>query len=318
MVGVTYKPPFRHFSMWQRLWLIVALMAWTHASCGEGVRVMSFNMLCGLCAPWSYGGWESREAGLTDTLRRAQPDLLAAQELTRLEHVHTVTRALPKLEVHVLDRGLPYYDSALFYDRERFEPLARGAFWLSDDPDARLGWGWVVSFPRAVVWLKLRDKRNGAAFYFVGTHMDNNRNNKRRSTALIRQRLAAFTDAPIILAGDFNVRPGTAFVQQLTAPTADDSRGFQESFDSAQRLEPVTDGPVQWEYGCIEDQPQSFPECRIDHIFLSGGTAWQVSRYSIDMYRYGERHQFISDHRAVWVDLDWRDTHSIATSANAH
>lgn len=299
--------------MWQRFWLTLSLVACASAAQGEGFRVMSFNMLCGVCAPLAYGGWDARDADLMDTFRRAQPDLLAAQELILRENVNTVTRALPRLEPYFLDRGLPYFDSVLFFDRERFEPLDRGAFWLSQTPEAAVGFGWVLSVPRAVVWLRLRDRHNGAEFYFVGTHMDNNRVNKQPSAALIRQRLAAFKDAPVILAGDFNVRPGTEFVRQLTE-TAPDGRGFHDSFDSAGELVPVANGAAHWEYGCIDDQPKTFPDCRIDHIFLSGGAPWTIGRYTVDMSRYGWRDQFVSDHRPVWVDLDWTGGPAIPTT----
>ena len=63
------------------------------------------------------------------------------------------------------------------------------------------------------------------------------------------------------------------------------------------------DSATGWKYGCHDDQPQKFPDCRIDHICLSGGPHWGVARYTVDMSRYGGRPQFISDHRPVWTEL---------------
>lgn len=300
--------------MWQRyLWVFCLAACASGVAWSEPVRVMSFNMLCGACAPIGYGGWDERDEGLRDTLQRARPDLLAAQEMMVRQNIDTVTHTLPRLEPHYLDRGMPHYDSVLFFDRERFELLDKGAFWLSRTPDAVLGFGWTVSLPRSVAWLRLKDRKDGAEFYFVGTHMDNNRANKQPSAELIRRRLAEFKDLPIILAGDFNVKPASHFTRTLTAPFPD-QRGFIDSFDIAHDLVPVANAPIGWEYGCTDDIPNKFPDCRIDHIFLSGNTSWSVERYGIDMSRYGWRNQFISDHRPVWAEVNWAHGKTLATS----
>lgn len=282
--------------------LLLLLIAPTVLASETSLRVMTFNMLCGWCAPIRYGTWGEREAGFTDTLQRARPDLLAVQELMTAGQLETVTQALPDLRPYFRTRTLNYYDSIVLFNRTRFELLRSGDFWLSAEPDAGIGWGWVTSVPRMTVWVKLRDKNSGAEFYFVGAHMDNNRVNKRPSAELIRRRLAAFGEAPVILAGDFNSKPGSESLAILMGKDAGD-REFFNSFDLAEQREAVGNAQPGWAFGCTDHKPKDFPGCRIDHVLLSNGVDWRVGRYSIDFSRYGWRENFISDHRAVWADI---------------
>lgn len=291
--------------MWLRRLSVFFLCLQTMDASADVLRVMSFNMMCGLCDPIEYGTWRERKVGFEDTLRRARPDLLAVQELMDGLELNTITHALPDLQAYYFDPGLPYLDSVVLFDRNRFELLHSGAFWLSAKPNDTIGWGWVPSVPRDVVWVELRDKKSGVEFYFAGTHMDNNRANKRPSAELIRRRLGAMRNIPVILAGDFNSRPGTDSFRMLSEPDAS-GRGFVNSFDLAGQHDYVANTPASWDYACTDDKPKQFPGCRIDHIFLSTGTDWSVSRYIVDMNRYGWRNKFVSDHRPILAEVSIR------------
>ena len=293
---------------------VLFLAFWASTACAEPLRVMTFNVMCGLCGPLEYGGWDDREAGLIDTMRRADPDLLVTQEMMATGNLETVRRALPALEAHYLDRGFAALDSVVFFNRERFAVIEKGAFWLSRSPDAALGLGWwALSVPRSVAWVRLRDRRTGGEFYFAGTHVDARRTNKQPSVELIRQRLAARADLPVILAGDFNFQPDTHFARSITTASGP-GPGFVDAFDLRPRLNVLSNRPTSAEFGCTESRAKRFPGCRIDYVFLDGNTRWQVGDYTIDTYRYGWRNQFISDHRAVWVDLDWEPVRTRAAS----
>lgn len=282
----------------------IFLVVFVPPSLAASFRVMTFNMLCGICSPLKYGGWDERLEGLTDTLQRAHPDLLAAQELVFRENVDTITHALPNLEPYYLDHGFPYFDSVVFYNRDRFDIIDKGAFWLSEQPDAFLGLSWQRSLPRSLVWIHLRDRYDGKKFYFAGTHVDNNHLNKEPSVKLIREKLSSFSINPAILAGDFNSILSSLPGQMLTRAFPNGEGGFIDSFNIANQLTSFPNNATSWDYGCINDKPKRFPECRIDHIFLSNEARWKVERYTVDMNRYGWRNEFISDHRAVWADLN--------------
>jgi endonuclease/exonuclease/phosphatase family metal-dependent hydrolase len=275
---------------------------------------MSFNMLCGLCDPSRYGTWEEREDGLTDTLRRANPDLLATQEMMFRSNLDTVIRALPKMSAHYLDHGLPYYDSVVFFDQQKFDLLDKGEFWLSESPDAMVGLGWrLLSLPRDAVWVLLRDKSTGAEFYFVGTHFDNNRANKEPSAELLRRRITHFKDKPVILAGDFNSKPGSVPSRRLVESLPGDE-GFADSFELARESAGISNRPEAWAYGC-SSQRHRFPDCRIDYILLSREIPWQVQRYTVDAARYGWRKQLVSDHRPIWAEISWDQSRAMTADA---
>jgi hypothetical protein len=79
---------------------------------------------------------------------------------------------------------------AIFYRRNRFEPLEYEHFWLSDTPDVIASSTWGNGVRRMVTWAKFRDRTTGREFYFWNTHLDHEVQFAREKSAeLIRQRI---------------------------------------------------------------------------------------------------------------------------------
>jgi endonuclease/exonuclease/phosphatase family metal-dependent hydrolase len=188
----------------------------------------------------------------------------------------------------------------LWVNRERFSVEAEGSFWLSPTPEARVGFGWAWSIPRAVVWLRLRERDSGQALTVVATHMDNNRANKAPGMALLRERLAQLGDTPLLVLGDFNIQAGASLMTELTGETPP---ALVDSFTHATAF--LTPGAPQGELtrACKDFIASPFPGCRIDQILIDQRSKWEVPAYTLDLRRLGPTGNFISDHRAVWVDL---------------
>lgn len=282
--------------------LLVLLLAASVAEAAPlALRVMSFNMQCPLCGRSDYGSWAEREEGLIKTLRTARPDLLSSQELMFDSNLETVRRALPNLEPHYVNPGLPWLDVVVWIDRQRFEVLEEGHFWLGPSPDSTLGFGWTWSVPRVLLWLHLRDHASGVEFTVAGTHLDNNRGNKPHAVALLRERLPRLGPRPFILAGDFNLQATSPLLAELTraAPPA-----LIDSFDLARDVETLGAGPGPVERGCKDFLSQPFPACRIDHVLVDRASGWTAARHTVDLRRLGPGGNFVSDHRAVWVELE--------------
>ena len=99
---------------------------------------------------------------------------------------------------------------AVFYRRERFEPLEFDHFWLSDTPDRIGSTTWGNSNRRMVTWVRFRELEGAQEFYFLNTHFDHQVQAARQKSAqLVEQRVEQLsTHLPIILVGDFNAAAG--------------------------------------------------------------------------------------------------------------
>jgi endonuclease/exonuclease/phosphatase family metal-dependent hydrolase len=157
--------------------------------------------------------WTERRPVMRDCLRELAPDLIGTQE---------------GLHAQLLDLAtdLPDYDwigtgrdggnngefMAIFYKRDRFEPLATNHFWLSDTPEVVASSTWSNACKRMVTWVRFREKPSGREFYFWNTHLDHEVELARQKSAdLIRQRISELPqDIPVLLTGDFNCAGGNS------------------------------------------------------------------------------------------------------------
>ena len=272
-----------------------------YAASSLSLRVMTFNLMCPLCGWVDYGRWGARQEGLVASLREGRPDLLSTQELITPGNLDVVREALPHLDPYYMERGVPLLDAVLWVDRARFEVLEKGGFWVSDTPDATIGFNETWSVPRVVVWLRLRDRPTGTVFVLVGLHLDNNRANKPPAVALLRERLPQLGRLPLIIAGDFNIQTGSPLMPRLLGTTPP---VLVDSFDLSQDRVMLGVAPGVVERACKDFIETPYPACRIDHVLVDAHAGWRVGRHTLDMRRLGPDGNFASDHRAVWVELE--------------
>lgn len=100
--------------------------------------------------------------------------------------------------------------------------------------------------------------------------------------------------APALLAGDFNMLPGSPEHQRLLAPFGDDTPPWRDCWHLVQpgrRHAPTV--------GLHDLRPQAPSPFTFDYVFASADLATKVRRMRIDASEQG------SDHQAVLVELDW-------------
>jgi endonuclease/exonuclease/phosphatase family metal-dependent hydrolase len=267
------------------------------------LTVMSFNVLCSLCNASEYDPWEERLEYFRDLFQRHDPDLVGSQELTPLDgEVDAMLDVLPGRGAVYFrpepEEGLPYPDAAIFYKKDRFQLLEQGSYWLSPTPDVPRSTGFASpQLARLVVWARLHDRNGDRELVFIDTHFDNNTPSQQLSAPLTQERTATWvTTHPVIFAGDFNSKPDSEAYSILTT---DDSHGFvfQNAFDLAPQKGPISNQNPAPAYDTAQ---------RIDHIFLAGdGRTFDVKDWVADLYVYGPKNRYPSDHFAIVSTLDY-------------
>jgi endonuclease/exonuclease/phosphatase family metal-dependent hydrolase len=155
----------------------------------------------------SPNAWPERRPRVKALLDHYQPDVLGTQE-GLYQQLREIAADQPAYDWIGLGRdgGSRGEFMAIFYRRDRLEPLEYDHFWLSDTPEVVASSTWGNGVRRMVTWVRFRDRNTGREFYFWNTHLDHEVQLAREKAAeLIRRRIAALPpDMPLFLVGDFN------------------------------------------------------------------------------------------------------------------
>lgn len=235
--------------------------------------------------------WALRRPLMRELLRDLSPDVLGTQEGV-YSQLKDIAADLPGYEWIGLGRdgGSRGEFMAVFYRTSRLEPLEFDHFWLSDTPDVIGSSTWGNRVRRMVTWVKFRDRASREEFYFVNTHFDHQVQQAREKSAeLVRNRIAALTNAPVLLVGDFNAAAHSNRVHSIL--TAD---GFlRDLWDEA----PVRRGENLGTFNGFQATPVNGP--RIDWILARGNI--RVS--TIEIVPFSKEGRWPSDHLPVVAQI---------------
>ena len=185
------------------------------------LRVMTYNLQ--YASATTPNAWPDRLPVMSALVTREAPDVIGTQE-GLYGQLRELAAELPAYDWVGLGRAGGSKDEfcAIFYRRDRFEPVAYDHFWLSDTPDVVGSMTWGNQFRRMVTSVRLREKSSGREFEVWNTHFDHQvEEARRKSAALIHGRLAA-TDStvPLILTGDFNCPAGGSVAHDILTKEA--------------------------------------------------------------------------------------------------
>lgn len=186
------------------------------------LRVMTFNLR--FASTQAPNAWPDRRPIVRALIEREAPDVIGTQEGV-YSQLRDIAADLPGYEWVGLGRegGSRGEFMAVFFRRDRFEPVTFDHFWLSDTPDVIGSMSWGNRYRRMVTWVRLRERATGREFEFWNTHFDHEVEIARqKSAALLRDRLAMVDPiVPLLLVGDFNCAAGaSAAFDTLTRDTA--------------------------------------------------------------------------------------------------
>lgn len=193
-----------------RLTLLLGLALCPRPAFTSDLVVMTYNLR--YASAKGANSWPDRRPVMKACLDQVAPDLIGTQEGV-YSQLKDIAADQPNHQWIGLGRdgGSRGEFMAIFYRRDRFEPLEYDHFWLSDTPEVIASSTWGNTNRRMVTWVRFKDLRDNREFYFWNTHLDHALQPAReKGAALIRQRMESLRQPtlPILLTGDFNAVSG--------------------------------------------------------------------------------------------------------------
>ena len=260
---------------------------------GETLCVMTFNLR--YASPNPPNSWPQRRPVMKELIEQVAPDLIGTQEGV-YPQIKDIAADLPQYEWIGLGRdgGSRGEFMAVFYRKDRFEPLEFDHFWLSDTPEVIGSTTWGNKNRRMVTWVRFEDRRTKKQFYFLNTHFDHETPLAREKGAeLLVKRMAALkADVPLVLVGDFNAAAKASKPYEIIT-----SAGYVDAYAAAKERRGENVGTFHNYRGAVEGGT------RIDWILTRVGDTASID--AAQTITFSKENQFPSDHFpvAAWLRL---------------
>ena len=255
----------------------------------DGLKVMSYNIRMGVGEDGT-NSWQYRWPATIEMLRELKPDVFGVQEAYdfQVNLVSEYANNYKNAGVGREDGKKEGEHMSIFWNKKTIKMIKWGTFWLSETPE-KPSMGWDAACYRTATWALMKDKETGRKFYFVNTHLDHvGAEAQKNGLKLIVDRIASINPEgyPMVLTGDFNVRPDNASLVDL-----------DKIMTSTRKIAKKTDNKGTFN-GWRKDREGSV----IDYIYVSGFS--NVPVYETITKEYAKK-PFISDHYPVMSILEF-------------
>ena len=249
------------------------------------LKVMSYNIRMGI-AKDGTNSWEFRCPATIEMLNAQKPDVFGVQEAFefQIRFIEEYCRDYKSVGVGRDDGKKKGEYMSIFWNKKTVSLLKWGTFWLSETPD-KPSKGWDAHCRRTATWALMKDKKTGKKFYFVNTHLDHKgKEAQKNGLKLIVDRIESINPQgyPMILTGDFNIKPDNAALIGL------DSR-----MQSTRKIAADTDNHNTFNGWSVKPS-----DSVIDYIYISGFSS--CPQYRTVTEKYAER-PFVSDHYPIFA-----------------
>lgn len=275
--------------------LIIFLLFFACSNGYTPLRIISFNIRYDNPRD-GENAWLNRKENVASMIQFHDADIAGLQEALKgqLDDLDSLLQNYDWYGVGRDDGIEAGEHMAVFYKRDRLNLLDKGTFWLSSTPETASK-GWDGGSFRTVTWIKFEDKFNGMVFYHFNTHFDNAGQTARRESAnLLPEKITELAgDYPVVVTGDFNVRPDSDVYSILTGVDGG------ESADVLIDAQSVSLFPHHGPSGTWTGFTEIDEDRRIDYIFVKGEIT--VLRHGFLSDTFDGR--FPSDHLPVLAEV---------------
>lgn len=253
---------------------------------GNSTTLMSCNLRC--LTPLDLGSksWFKRSSLLIEDIAAAEPEIIGFQEATRWQYKYMVD-CLGQYDsvITYRDKSPASEGCPIFYNKELYELVDKGSFWLSETPEI-MSRDWGSACYRICSYVILTDKNTGGDFVVFNTHLDHVSDEARiKGINVVLEKIAQFGGLPAVIMGDFNAEEGS---ETYTAVT--------ENFrDAVYELSaPKLDGTFQ-SWGKLEGGK------RIDYFMISQSG---INVLDYDVLNVEHDGVYASDHNPIVLDIE--------------
>ena len=253
------------------------------------VRWCTFNIRC-IAAPDEKIGcsWEVRKDNVAQYVLDNNIDIVGMQEVTfkQLNDLRERLKGYDYVGVGRTDGKEKGEFTPVFFRADKYEPLEKGNFWLSETPDVPGSKGWDAALERVASYVKLKDKATGKIFMAINTHYDHIGVQARKESAkLIMSKIKSIVgDRPAVVTGDFNI--------------TEDNEAYSTMVNDAYHMTAHHTGAPYTFHDYCRISPLKAP--KIDFIFVTPNV--KVLQSHIERETPTKR---ISDHNPHWADLEF-------------
>jgi endonuclease/exonuclease/phosphatase family metal-dependent hydrolase len=236
-------------------------------------------------------GWDARREMCADVIAAQHGDIVCLQEATA-EQLEFLKEKLPQYDSFALSNPTPEFrpNNAILYERDRYELVSSGGFWLSETPHVAGSLSWDGAAIRFANWVHLCERATGRELRVWNTHLDHKGHTARAEQARLLVEAISAMDAagvPQILVGDMN-----AYAKHPAIVTLKEG-GFDDTYGAVHG--PADPGHTF--HGFLgskryagSDDPT--PGRKIDWIFTRG----EVKTHAAEIIRDGRDGRYPSDH----------------------
>ncbi len=254
------------------------------------IKVMSYNIRL------DYSGdgenkWDIRKDKVVSLMNYYEADFIGAQEVLhrQLKYLQENLNGYSYIGVGRDDGKEAGEYSCIFFKKDKFDVVEQSTFWLSPTPDS-ISKGWDAAIVRVCTYGLFKNKKTKQLFWVFNTHFDHIGKNARvESAKLIVEKIKELNTKsyPVILTGDFNVRPEDAPILYIT--------GEMQNTRTISKL--VHGPPDTWNAFKFNAKPDG---C-IDYIFISKDNRLSVSKFITITDSYDLKYP--SDHLPVMATI---------------
>lgn len=239
-------------------------------------------------------GWELRKPRVVQYIKDNDFDVIGMQEVLhkQLTYLQENLEGYDYIGVGRTDGKTKGEYTCIFYQKDKFEVLDQGNFWLSETPDVPGSVGWDAALERVATWGKFRDKKTGKIFMAVNTHFDHVGVEARKQSALliIDKIRDIVGKRPAVLTGDFNITDKNEAYKTITTN--------KFVLNDAYKISP-SHGGVKYSFNNFGRHPME-TRGKIDFIFVTPNIDVIRTGTTTDIDEYA-----LSDHNPHWADLQF-------------